>query len=251
MVEVLGVVPARGGSKSIPGKNIRLLGDAPLLAYSIAAGQQSRHVTRVIVSTDSPQIAAVAQEWGAEVPFMRPDKLASDTSLDLELFEHALNWLDTNEGYRPDMVVQLRPTTPLRPPGCVDEAVEILRANPDSDSVRSVTSPGQNPYKMWRLDAEGAMLPLLGVEGLTEPYNMPRQELPPTLWQTGHIDVFRPDVVLAKQSMSGKRIHPLMIDHRYCVDIDELSDWERAEWLVHQATLAIISPQPPIPNGIA
>jgi CMP-N-acetylneuraminic acid synthetase len=252
VVEVLAVVPARGGSKSIPGKNVRLLGEAPLIAYSIAAGLRARHVTRVIVSTDSPQIAAVAQEWGAEVPFLRPAGLALDTSLDVELFDHALTWLDKHEGYRPDVVVQLRPTTPLRPLDCVDAAIEIMLANPDADSVRSVVPSGQNPYKMWRLsDTGAAMTPLLSVEGLDEPYNMPRQQLPPTYWQAGHVDVFRPEVVLAQGSMSGRRIYPLVIDARYSVDIDEPSDWERVEWLLRQSGLTTISPARPTPNGIA
>ncbi len=250
MVEVLAVVPARGGSKSIPGKNVRLLGGAPLIAYSIAAALSSNLVTRVIVSTDSPQIATVAKEWGAEVPFLRPAELAGDMSLDIELFQHGLTWLDANEGYRPDVVVQLRPTTPLRPPRCIDEAVEILLANPDADSVRSVTPSGQNPYKMWRLDgADGAMAPLLTIDGLDEPYNMPRQKLPATFWQTGHVDVFRPGVVLSQQSMSGERIYPLVIDERYSVDIDRLSDWERAESLLRESSLTIVSAGP-TPNGV-
>lgn len=245
--EVLAVVPARGGSKSIPGKNIRRFGGVPLIAYSIAAGQQSRQVTRVIVSTDSEEIAAVAREWGAEVPFLRPAELAMDHSLDLELFEHALRWLDEHEGYRPDLVVQLRPTTPLRPPDCVDRAVELMLSHPDADSVRSVVRSGQTPYKMWRLGPgeDAPMTPLLPDEGLVEPYNMPRQQLPDVYWHVGHVDVFRPATVLDQHSMSGRRIYPLVIDDDYSVDIDHESDWRQAEGMLRRHDLPWVEPRRP------
>src|SRR3972149_1828506 len=128
--EVLAVVQARGGSKSIPGKNIRSLAGHPLIAYSIAAGLAAQSVTRLIVSTDSQEIAEIARQYGAEVPFLRPPELAQDDSPDLPLFQHALRWLEDHEDYRPDVVVQLRPTSPLRPVGLIDEAVEALRACP-------------------------------------------------------------------------------------------------------------------------
>src|SRR5512135_2255165 len=135
MTEVLAVVPARGGSKAIPRKNVRDFAGYPLLAYSIAAGLQARMVTRTIVSTDDDEIAAVAREYGAEVPFMRPAELAADDTTDLPVFQHALHWLETNESYRPDMVVQLRPTSPIRPRDCVESALQELVNHPDADSV--------------------------------------------------------------------------------------------------------------------
>src|SRR5262244_2439518 len=122
---IVAIVPARGGSKSIPRKNIRPFGGVPLLAYSIEAGLSARLVDRVIVSTDDDEIAAIARRSGADVPFMRPPELAGDATPDLPVFQHALNWLDVHEGSRPDIVVQLRPTSPLRPPDCVDRAIEL------------------------------------------------------------------------------------------------------------------------------
>jgi CMP-N-acetylneuraminic acid synthetase len=115
MTETLALIPARGGSKGIPRKNIKSFAGYPLIAWSIAAAKQSSLVTRVIVSTDDEEIAAVAREWGAETPFLRPDELAQDKTTDLPVFEHALKWLEDVEGYRPDIVVQLRPTSPFRP----------------------------------------------------------------------------------------------------------------------------------------
>ncbi|HEY5903570.1 MAG TPA: acylneuraminate cytidylyltransferase family protein, partial [Anaerolineales bacterium] len=119
MSQVLAVIPARGGSKGIPRKNIRLFSGWPLLAWSIAAAQQAETVSRVIVSTDDEEIAAVGREYGAETPFLRPAEFARDDTTDLPVFEHALRWLDEHEGYRPEVVVQLRPTSPIRPRGLV------------------------------------------------------------------------------------------------------------------------------------
>ena len=138
--KVLGIIPARGGSKGIPGKNIRPLGGYPLIAYAIVAGRLSALVDRVIVSTDDEQIAAIARKWGAEVPFLRPARLARDETTDLPVFQHALGWLGENEDCRPDTIVQIRPTSPLRPRECVDAAVEMLIDDKDADSVRGVRS---------------------------------------------------------------------------------------------------------------
>jgi YrbI family 3-deoxy-D-manno-octulosonate 8-phosphate phosphatase len=254
MTEVLAIIPARGGSKGIPRKNIRSFAGYPLIAYSIAAGRQSKSVTRVIVSTDDEEIASVARHLGAEAPFLRPAEFAQDNSVDLPFFQHALGWLSEHEGYRPEVVVQLRPTSPLRPPDLVDRAVKALLAHPDADSVRGVVSAGQNPHKMWRLSGEDApMRNLLGVPGVEEPYNAPRQSLPPIYWQTGHIDAIRARTILDKGSASGQCIYPVIIDARYTVDIDNLSDWARYEALVYSGTLNIVSPgrrRRPMPEKI-
>jgi YrbI family 3-deoxy-D-manno-octulosonate 8-phosphate phosphatase len=252
--EVLAIIPARGGSKGIPHKNIRLFCGYPLIAYSIAAARQSQLVTRVIVSTDDPEIAEVAKKFGAEVPFMRPDEFAQDQTLDLPVFEHALNWLIEHETYRPDVVVQLRPTSPIRPTGLVDEAIGMLLKNPGADSVRGVVPAGQNPHKMWRIDDHsGRMQPLLQVDGIAEPYNAPRQILPPVFWQTGHIDAIRPSVILDKHSMSGDVILPVLIDPRFTVDIDNLFDWKRYEYLAVNGNLDMVYPgqrRRPLPDEV-
>ena len=232
MTETLALIPARGGSKGIPRKNIRNFAGYPLIAWSIAAASQAASVTRIIVSTDDEEIAAVAREWGAETPFLRPAELAQDQTTDLPVFEHALKWLEEREGYRPQIVVQLRPTSPIRPRDCVDEAVKILLAHEDADCVRGVVPAGQNPHKMWRFVGEDQpMKPLLQVEGIAEPYNAPRQILPPVYWQTGHIDAIRTSTIVQKKSLTGDAIYPLVIDPRYTVDIDHLSDWARYEAL--------------------
>ncbi len=251
--EVLALIPARGNSKSIPRKNVRALGGYPLIAYSIAAGLQAGRVTRTIVSTDDEEIAAIAREYGAETPFLRPEEFSRDDTLDLPVFQHALKWLAENENYQPEMVLQLRPTSPFRPPELLDQAVSLLLEHPQADSVRGVVPSGQNPYKMWRVGTDGFMRPLLAVNGVDEPYNAPRQGLPDTYWQTGHIDAIRPGTILEKHSMSGDAILPLFIDPAYTVDIDTLLDWQRAEDTIYTGRLEIVSPGPrrrPFPTHV-
>jgi YrbI family 3-deoxy-D-manno-octulosonate 8-phosphate phosphatase len=246
MTETLALIPARGGSKGIPRKNIRNFAGWPLIAWSIAAAKQADCVSRLIVSTDDEEIAAQGREFGAETPFLRPAELAQDLSTDLPLFEHALKWLAEHEGYKPDVVLHLRPTSPIRPRGLLDEAVQILLAHPDADSVRGVVPAGQNPHKMWRLSVEnGPMKNLLEVPGLPEPYNAPRQMLPPVYWQTGHIDAIRAATLIEGGSMSGGVIYPLVIDPRYTVDIDNLQDWARYEYLVSTGGLDMVTPGRP------
>jgi N-acylneuraminate cytidylyltransferase len=232
MTEILALIPARGGSKGIPRKNIRSFAGHPLIAWSIAAAEQSLFVTRIVVSTDDEEIASVAREYGAGTPFLRPAELAQDHTTDLPVFEHALRWLEEEEGYRPQVVVQLRPTSPIRPRGMVDHAIRILLEHGDADCVRGVVPAGQNPFKMWRLDGEDQpMKPLLTVDGIAEPYNAPRQILPAVYWQTGHIDAIRVSTIEHKRSLTGDVIYPLVIDPRYTIDIDTLSDWARYEAL--------------------
>ena len=240
MLEVLAVVQARGGSKGIPGKNIRKLGGHPLIAYSITSGLAAASVTRLIISTDDDEIAEVAKDYGAEVPFMRPDELATDDMQDYPLFEHALTWLKNSENYVPHIIVQLRPTSPLRPKGSIDDAVKLLSKDINVDCVRTVIPSQQNPYKMWR-GGEKYLTPLLGDE-FPEPYNMPRQRLPQTYWQTGHLDVIRYETIIEKKSLTGECVLPLIIEPKYCTDIDNLEDWELAEWKLTRDNLDIDLP---------
>ena len=240
-VGVVVIVPARGGSKGLPRKNLRPLAGQPLLAWTIAAGRAAALVSTVLVSTDDEEIADVARQFGADVPFLRPAELARDDTPDLPVFEHALSWLERERGWVPELVVQLRPTSPFRPVGMVDETVSLLRAHPGADSVRTVTPPGQTPFKMWR--CEGPVLePLLG--SLEEElFNAPRQRLPPVYWQTGHVDVTRPATIREKRSMTGRRIVPYVVDPRYAVDIDTLEQLELAEWLLARDTVTLVRPE--------
>jgi CMP-N,N'-diacetyllegionaminic acid synthase len=215
--EILALIPARGGSKSIPRKNLLPLNGKPLVAYSIEQALASRLVTRTIVSTDDEEIARVAQSFGAEVPFMRPSAYAQDSSPDLDVFRHALTTLQA-EGYRCDYVVHLRPTGPVRSVARIDEAIALLIAHPEADSLRSVTWPAQTPYKMWTRAGE-YMEPLLRIDGAAEPHSWPRQALPEVLWQNGYVDIVRPRVILERGLMCGQRVLPFVM-HEPVLELD-------------------------------
>jgi len=240
---IVAIIPARGGSKSIPGKNIKLLDGYPLISYSIAAALQSRSIDRVIVSTDDQEIADIALRWGAEVPFFRPEELAGDHVQDLPVFIHSIEWLEANENYHPDIIVQLRPTSPFRPKNSLDEAINLLQNDKNADSVRCITESGQNPFKMWKI-SDNKLEPLLKTD-YREAYNMPRQELPSTYWQTGHIEVIRYHTIMGKNSMTGDTILPYLIDARFAIDLDNMQQWEYAEFMVEQFDYEVCHPYDP------
>ena len=212
-----------------------------MIAYSIAAGLGSKLVTKTIVSTDDEEIAHYAREYGAEVPFLRPENIAQDDTRDLPVFQQALTWLEEEQGFRPQIVVQLRPTSPFRSPSLVDEAVQILLDNPEATSVRGIVPSKQNPYKMWQIQENGQLKPLLE-NNFVEPYNMPRQELPVTFWQTGHIDAVRTQTIL-EGSMSGKNIYACQIDPWFSIDLDSTLDWEEAESRIPTLSDDIVLPE--------
>ncbi len=236
MIEVLALIPARGGSKSIPRKNIRTFAGHPLIAYSIAAGLAGETVTRVIVSTDDDEIAQISRRYGAETPFLRPAELSQDNTPDLPVFQHALAWLAENESYHADIIVQLRPTSPFRRVAHIDQAVYRLLERPEADAVRTVCIPFQNPFKMWQIGPDGFLCPLMNI-GHPEPYNLPRQLLPDVYWQTGYVDAAWADTILHKNSMTGEHILPLVIDPSEWIDIDSPDDWRRAERLLESGEI--------------
>ena len=241
-VEILALIPARSNSKSIHRKNIREFAGYPLIAYSLTAALRSKHVSRVVVSTDDEKIAAISREFGAEIPFLRPEELARDDTKDFPVFEHALLWLEKNEKYKPEIIVQLRPTSPVIPVGLIDDAIEALINHPRADSIRGVITSEQNPYKTWHIQTNGTLRPVLQIDGLPEAYNVPRQELPETYWQTGHIDVIRRKTILEKHSMSGDTIFPVVIKPAFAIDIDTHLDWKRAERLVKEGKIDMVYP---------
>ena len=209
---VLALIPARGGSKSIPRKNVIEIAGKPLIAWSILHARESACITRVVVSTDDAEIASVAEQWGAEVPFVRPSEYAQDASPDIDVVRHALAFLTQAESYLPDMVVHLRPTGPVRRVEDIDGAVDLLARHPEADAVRSVSPAHQTPYKMWRLREGGTMEPLLRLPGLPDCQSRPRQLLPLVYWQNGYVDVLRPRAVLEKNSMWGDCVLPFIVD---------------------------------------
>lgn len=217
-MEVLAVIPARSGSKSVKDKNIRLINGMPMLAYSIRHALAADSITRTIISTDSELYADIARKYGCEVPFIRPSVYSTDTSLDFDVFYHALTYLKENENYVPDIVVQLRPTYPIRDIHDIDNMVHMLTVDDEADSVRCIAPAREVAYKMWR-EQDGVLIPLL--DDIPEAYNMPRQQLPKIYYQNACIDVFRASTVLDKKSMSGKKILGYKMTHNFDIDTEE------------------------------
>jgi CMP-N,N'-diacetyllegionaminic acid synthase len=223
---VLAVIPARSGSKSLADKNIRLFRGIPLLAHSIIQARACASVGRTIITTDSEEYAAIATQYGAEAPFLRPKELSGDHSTDLEVFGHLLEWLERHEGYRPEICVHLRPTYPLRSAEDIDAVVKILQADPTLDSVRSIAPSNDTPFKMWFRDADGLLTPV--VSGASQgAHSMPRQDLPQAFLQNACVDAFRPAVITEHQSMVGNRVFGYVMSHDY--DIDDEVDFQASE----------------------
>ncbi len=228
-MKILSIIPARGGSKGLPGKNIRELCGHPLIAYSILAAQKSSFINRTIVSTDDEDIARVAKKYGAEVPLLRPAEYAQDKSSDLDVFHHILVWLEQQENYIPDLIVHLRPTSPIRLLKHIDSAIEKFIAS-NYDSLRVITDAPITPYKMWLLDENhNTMTPLIKQNEIFEPYNCSRHELPKVYWQIGYLDVVRRSTIIEKKSMSGSNILPYYVTPDFATDIDDINDFLSTE----------------------
>jgi len=227
-MEVLALIPARGGSKGIKRKNLVLFKGLPLVVHSIQHAKVCQRVTRTIVSTDDDEIRRVSLKAGAEAPFVRPRELAEDHVLDLPVFQHALSFLAEKENYRPEVVVHLRPTTPHRNPSWIDEAIQLLLEHPNADSVRSVSKPSQHPYRMFRIGTDGYLDPVMKHEHPL-PYLLRRQELPDMYYYNCVIDVTWPKTIFEKRSMTGDRIFPYIMHPDDVIDIDSPMDLLVAE----------------------
>ncbi len=226
--KILALIPARSGSKSVVNKNIRLINGKPMIAYSIEHAKNSKYINRIIVTTDSEEYAAIAREYGAQTPFIRPAEYATDTALDIDVYRHALEWLRDEEGYEPDIVVQLRPTYPYRNPEDIDRMIEMMLEDDSVDAVRSVMENEVVPHKMWYVAEDGTMDPIL--KDIPEAYNMPRQQLPKTYYQNGNVDLLRPSNIWNYNSMTGRKIKGYVMSEMY--DVDTEADFARvAEYM--------------------
>ena len=224
--DILALIPARSGSKSIAHKNIRVFAGKPLIAHSIAQAKACPAVTRTIVSTDSEHYAALARDYGAETPFLRPAEIAGDASTDLEVFQHALRWLAEHEGRVPELCLHLRPTHPNRRITDLTGAIEALRTHPEWDSVRSVVPAPETPFKMWFRGADGVLVPVIQTD-ITEAHSRPRQSLPATFLQNASVDVIRSCTILEQNSIAGRRIGSFIMEEYH--DIDTHGQFAAAE----------------------
>lgn len=223
MPKILGIIPARGGSKGIPGKNIRLLGGKPLLQYAVEAARSSKLVNRLILTTDSPDIAAVGRSLGIEVPFIRPPELARDDTPMLPVLEHAMQFVES-EGWQPDIVLLLQPTAPLRRAEHIHQAVKLL-VESKCDSVVSVVEVPRHyvPDFVLRLE-DGKLKPFLDAPLVTR-----RQDARPAYSRDGTIYAFRRAVLVEEHGIYGEDCRPLIIPNDQSCNLDTMDDWLEAE----------------------
>ena len=226
---IVAIIPARGGSKGVPKKNIKILGGYPLLAYSIAASKLSSKIDRTIVSTDSQEIADIALSYGAEVPFLRPKEFAKDTSLDIEFIQHTLRWFQNNEKYSPEYLVQVRPTTPLRELALIDKAIEEILSNKEASSLRSAHETRESPYKFFKIE-NGFFAGLFSDDSRPEYYDLPRQAFPPVYHPNGYVDIIKSKTVLNSSSLYGSKILPFITP--VVGELDRSEDFEYVEFIL-------------------
>ena len=199
------IIPARGGSKGVPGKNIKLVSGYPLIAYTIAAANLCKNVGRVIISTDSEHIAGIARKFGGDVPFLRPQSLAQDQSPDIEFVIHAIEWMKQNEEEIPDFLINLRTTTPLRDPELIDTAIRRMETSDDATSLRSIHPLSEPPQKMMGIE-NGYLTGLFPHDPRPEYFNLPRQAFPPAYHPNGYVDIYRVEYVQQMKLLHGPKI---------------------------------------------
>lgn len=223
---MLAIIPARGGSKGLPGKNIRLLNGKPLIAYTVEAALKAKHIDRVIISTDDEEIASIAVKYGAELPFMRPAELASDTAMAIDNYIYTIGRLEKESGTPIDAFVVLQPTSPLRTAEDIDGAIELF----DQKGADSVISYCQEAHPViWHkyLDAEGRFVDIF------ESNIKNRQDNRVSYYPNGAVYVFKSSVIRERKYYTNKSFAYIMPRTR-SVDIDFIEDFEYAEFLLRR-----------------
>lgn len=232
-MKILGFIPARAGSKRIPLKNIKPLSGKPLIAYTIEAAKRSKYINRIVVSTDSEEIASVAKQYGAEVPFLRPESISQSDSTEMQFFEHALDWFTENEDYEPDLIVLLYPTTPFRKTESIDEAIEEILKHQEADSLRSVKLCSEHPYKMWII--EDGYLKSFIKRGDLNIHTLSYHLLPTVYVQNASIYITKLSTIKNKRSPIGDKIIPFVMNEIESIDINTPLDFKFAEMLMKES----------------
>lgn len=229
-MKTLALIPARGGSKRIPNKNIKLLSRNPLIAYTIGSAKKSKYINRIVVSTDSEEIAEVSKKYGAEVPFLRPKSISQSDSTEMQFFEHALDWFKKNENYEPDLIVLLYPTSPFRKPESINKAIEEMLRHPEADSLRSVKLCSEHPYKMWTIE-EGYLKPYVKNKN-SNIHTLSYQLFPKVYIQNASIYITKPATIRNKKSPVGDIVIPFIMDEIESIDINSQIDFQFAEMII-------------------
>lgn len=230
--QTVALIPARIGSKGVPKKNIRLLKGYPLIAYSIIAARLSNTINRVIVSTDAKEIAVIAEEYGAEVPFLRPAEFARDHDGDIGFVSHAIGWLWENEHQIPEYLVHIRPTTPLREVDIIDDAIRIMKKHPVATSLRSGHLAPESPFKWFVLNQSGYFESLNN--GISNDVaNSGRQGFQDVYIPDGYVDVLKSDFVINRGILHGDN----MLGYRspMCVEVDTEDEFMLLEYQIEKS----------------
>lgn len=236
--EVLAIVPARAGSKGVRGKNLRPLAGHSLIAYSVVAGLRCKAINRTVASTDSEDLAATARRYGAEVPFLRPAELADDKSPDIDYIRHALEWFEREENWIPDLVIQLRPTTPLRDPLVIASAIAALAPDATADSLRSAHELAESPHKMLQI-IDGRFAGFFPDDPRPDYFNLPRQMFPKAYHPNGYVDICRRDQVMQHNTLYGRSIKPFITERS--AEIDTEDDFAFLEWQLSRRNHPIVN----------
>jgi CMP-N,N'-diacetyllegionaminic acid synthase len=227
-MDVFALVTARSGSKGIPDKNLKQIGNHSLLEWSIKSALKSSQITKVFLSTDSADYAKLGESFGAIVPFLRPAELASDTAVDLDVFKHFLT--ETKE--LPKAIVHIRPTTPLRNPEIINHAViKFFDLKNEITSLRSVHEMSESAYKTFEVSNQGLLQPIASVAN-GEKANLPRQAFPKTYQANGYVDVLNPEFILKEHKLHGDKI--FAFETPVVTEVDSISDLEYLNWEVQQ-----------------
>jgi len=227
-MKIIALIPARSGSKGIPHKNIKLYKNKPLLVHSIDIAKQSKYITDIYVTTDSAEYAKIATDNGAIIPCLRPEYISKDLSTDDEFIKHYLIWAKDNNNI-PDLIVQLRPTYPNRNINELDNMIVKMINNNEYTSLRTIIPYPKSPYKMYKINND-KLIPLFEeVNGLREPYNKCRQQLPDTYLHNGCVDIIRVKSYFEQNSITGYNIYAYLMNKSEDNDIDTIDDWVKSE----------------------
>ena len=225
-MKVIALVTARSGSKGVPDKNIKNIGGHSLLDWSIKSSLKAQSISNVYLSTDSEIYASIGKECGALVPFLRPIELASDTATDLDVIKHFLSVVDE----KPDTLVHIRPTTPLRDPSVLDNAIEMFFSKKDElTSLRSVHEMSESAYKSFEVNDKGFLSTIGSIES-GDKANLPRQAFPKTYAANGYVDVLDPNYILKENKLHGDKIFALQTP--VVTEVDSIEDLEYLEWQI-------------------
>lgn len=227
-LRIVGIIPARSGSKGIPDKNIRNLAGKPLIAHTIESAINSKLISRLIVSTDAENIAEISRKYGAEAPFLRPIELAQDDIPTLPVLQHAIRFLEKKQGYKPDIIVSLQPTSPLRKTQHIDKAIKKL-IETDADSIVSLCEVEHSPYWMKRINGDRVFDFVEGSEKYAR-----RQDLPKVYRVNGAVYVTRYNVLMNQNRILGNDTRAIIMDKEDSIDIDDELDFKLAELILAQ-----------------